>query len=641
MKLKKYISCFIALILFTTVLTGNKTYASSIDSSDRLKNLGIIDITANTTASVTREDFVKTIVNASGLEDEAYASIGSTIFSDIKSGSTLSGYVNTAVKKGLMLGMADKKFHPETKMNFGQVCSYLVKLLGYKDTDVQGVWPNNYINKAKSLGITEDITLQKGSLVPLWAFASMLDKVLDSNIKTANGTDANTTFADASGLTSESYKYGLIANPIYSKPVVASGVTNSTTYIGGIYIVGQTIIKDGQSINVTGIEDNDVVYQVSDASGTKRYILVVDNKISGKITSLSSSQIQLDNKDYKYGSSFDYHSMLQDSDSLKTGDYATVLLGYDGKVVDYFDVGQQDNGDYAVVVNYTTNSSNYNVRLLMVDGNIREYYVASNPYSYKGRLVKYTKTSSDTVTLSYVTYSANSTYTINRDKRKMDNSYVSHNAKIFNIVADNAGYSSDAEVYLSSWNDFASSTITSGQILHVNTAGTYGDINVIVVKDLSNSGWKTGIVKEKTAVTTKVQVTNADNSISMVDKISSYNYSIVVDGTVKSYKYDSDIVSAGQVIKVKIVNNNIDSISTGYYTSSYGYNFEAADVNKIRINSTTYYLGANAAIYFRNSSGDYTLKTISDITAGKQYQLVSIYLDYYDDSRVAAIVINQ
>jgi hypothetical protein len=148
---------------------------------------------------LTREQFAKVIVVASGLEDDAKALKGTTVFADISYNAWSSGYINMALSKGFITGMPDGKFHPNEKVTFAQACTVLVKALGYNDTDLKGYWPNNYIEKARSLGLFEGINLGKNDGLPRWAAAVMLHNLLSTNVK-KNNAEAEKTFAEASGL---------------------------------------------------------------------------------------------------------------------------------------------------------------------------------------------------------------------------------------------------------------------------------------------------------------------------------------------------------------------------------------------------------------------------------------------------------
>lgn len=199
MKGKRSILTFVlAGSLATVNLMPVTALADTINYKDvivKVNNLGLLQGT-NPDSLVTRGQLAKALVELNNLEDYAKTTIGSTSFSDVRYNDPLSGYVNTVTSKGLMFGMADGKFHPEGGVSFGDFCTILVKVLGYTDQDVQGVWPYNYMNKAYDLGLTSGISLKRKDNVTVGTAAVMFDRLLATKLK----TDASKTLNDAMNL---------------------------------------------------------------------------------------------------------------------------------------------------------------------------------------------------------------------------------------------------------------------------------------------------------------------------------------------------------------------------------------------------------------------------------------------------------
>lgn len=656
MKAKKFIVISLVIILTLAVIptaqaTNMQVFSSYSDEAYYLKNMGIIDGTDRPYDIITRGEFVKALITASGLDDYAKFMEGSTIFSDMTMNDPLSGYVNAALDKNLMAGTSDRKFHAEGNVNLALMCTTMVRALGYKDTDLPGVWPKNYIYKAKSLSLLEGISLGTNDGVPRWAAAVMLSRLLDTNIKKANAGDSDKSYADASGLLKESYQLSLINNPVYSKPEVVMDFSSNDTKIGAIDIENNMkIVKDGQIIDRSQIEDNDVVYRVSDISGTKQYLLVVDNRIQGVISGITPKSIEIDGKSYTFGSYMNYGRL--DLNEFKVGEYVTALIGYDGRVVDFFDIEHQDNGSFAFVVNYSSDAEGYNVKLLMVDGNTRTFKTDIYPAGYKGQLVNYSMVNDETVSLTSVSYNSSGTYNVQTSVRKIDDSYVSHNVKIFNLVSANVG-TGDVVVNLINWSDLPSGTMDSGKILYMNEAGEFDDINVILTSGVLSGDYKIGLVKSVTAKTVSAPQYTADGKLVLdasgkpVNTLTvvGYNYSILIDGVEKSWS-DSNIyiiASPGEFIKVEYLNNAIKSLLEAKYLAASVNILQVADVDRIKANDVTYYLSTKPVVYFKNSLGDYSLRSITDIDDNRTYSNVSIYLDkpLSSGGKVDAILVQQ
>ena len=107
---------------------------------------------------LTRAQFCKIAVYAMNGESELGLYRTITVFPDVKSSHWASAYVNmTAKGKGLIAGYPDGSFHPEETVTAGQAVTILLRLLGYQDQDIGGVWPESYMALAERIGLTEGV----------------------------------------------------------------------------------------------------------------------------------------------------------------------------------------------------------------------------------------------------------------------------------------------------------------------------------------------------------------------------------------------------------------------------------------------------------------------------------------------------
>ena len=82
-----------------------------------------------------------------------------TVFSDVKPSYWAAPYINMAAKgKNIISGYADGKFHPDRTVTVGQAVTILLRMLGYKDEDVGGVWPDSYMAEAALIGLTDGVS---------------------------------------------------------------------------------------------------------------------------------------------------------------------------------------------------------------------------------------------------------------------------------------------------------------------------------------------------------------------------------------------------------------------------------------------------------------------------------------------------
>ncbi len=279
-KRTKFSLVVFCIFLFTSlcpmVAFASPTNVNWQDPLTRMKQIGVIDNSVtNGDAVLTRGQFAKSIVTISGSTDLASTMVGSTIYPDVNASSALSGYVNELANQSLMYGMADGSFHAEQNITYADACTILVKLLGYTDADLTGTWPNSYINKAKSLDLTTNISLKKNDNVPVWAAALMFDRLLSTNIKKTAVASASETYLQYVNLYAD---YTILDTPISSKNVANGSVLtdqgvlytdNDNLQVGSTYRLGVTNgdintvygeISNTQSITVTSATGNTVYY---------------------------------------------------------------------------------------------------------------------------------------------------------------------------------------------------------------------------------------------------------------------------------------------------------------------------------------------------------------------------------------------
>jgi hypothetical protein len=312
------------VVVMISSMVSSIVFAANINFSYsilRLEQLGILSSSIeNPNSFVTRKQLVEALVVASNMMDNAANLAGSTIFQDIDPNSKLSGYVNEVIEKGLMYGMPDGYFHPEREVTYGEVCTILVKLLGYTDSDVTGVWPNNYINKARDLKLNDKITLKRNESITIGAAAEMLDTLLDTNVKKTSASGMDKTFSECVNLYTDIVVYdnvstysSLASNALLTdKGVLYLSDSNLKLQVGNEYRIN---LEDGNITNVYGKVKETVSVTIDS---------VIDKAIYYKEGLVQKSMNIPSGPDYYYhGGKVDYNSVAA---VLKPN--TTVILAY-------------------------------------------------------------------------------------------------------------------------------------------------------------------------------------------------------------------------------------------------------------------------------------------------------------------------
>lgn len=762
-QMKKYVSLMLALIIISV---SNGVFASFPDVPstafyyDAVKNLEALGIISGNEKGefrpddfLTREQFARLIIAVAGEDYKADVLKDMVNFPDVKPSRWSNGYINAAVEMGYIKGMLDGKFHPAESVTLAQVCTVLVKMLGYNDNDLSGTWPQNYLIKAKEAQITKGLSFSTNDPLPRWAVVVMIDNLLavpsksdpsktyaqtnkyfteyiilatsetsdeiaDNEVFTDKGTffigdsklsfkpgnkyrlniksdtilsihshfntSSNISVESASGTlvtyrdgneiksinlpsktvyyyngkvqsydkissilqvnssvvlnknnSGSGYEYGVIFDPIYSKPQVALSYNMSLSSIGNIkFEEGVKIAKNGQIAATSQIEEKDVVYQVSDIWNINKYILVLDDKISGEITQILPNKIspkfvKINDVSYELGEYMNI-GKINSQGTINVNDSVTALLGHDGKIVDIVMNSFEDNSHFALVLNNYTQTDNSTqdfgkeidfVKLLHTDNTVKTYKLKNSETGFNGQLVKFEVVAAEdddgfeTVKLERLDYLNAKEYTIYKDKKMLNENYFSDNIKIFNVVSTVFGADSDA--YLMDVSKLPDGLIQAGKVKYINKTGDFEDINIILVENLLDEGLCQGII---TKVSEKVD-SRQDSTM--------YNYSVLIMGKEYSYSANSKIEGAysGAVIQVVLKNDKILSVERIINPWVESAKVIAIDSTRIKINEKIYQLKSGAVVYFRDYNGSFTRKGTNDIVPGKIYGKVSLYLD--------------
>lgn len=638
-----------ALIIFTTITFAATTPAQTVwkSSLDNLKSLGVVtDSDLKTTGNISRAIFSKLIINATGNSEMAKSLSGSSTFPDVSAKSAYCGYINASIQKGYMSALVDGTFKPNNALTFAQLCTAVVRALGYSDNDIFGGWPAGYIEKASSLGITTGFTFKSGDSVPVTTAIVAIDRMLDTYVKKANPADSDKTLKDSVGLTDD------LDNLVYGKPEVAFNFNPSSKKLGSItFNPNIPILRDtvnnsvspatsvvGEAITLSDIKDKDVVYPVYSKLNVLIYYLVVDNKVDGQITSIlpnkyAPKSVKINNVEYQLGDYANVKKFNSSTGAFKVGDTVSVVLGYDGKVVDAYYTDNSDNKDYAFVENTSTMVSKeaadygktyYTVDLMLVDGTTKTYKVTEDQSQYKWRLVKYSFVTDDTVTLMNLNYMSPTDVTIDKYEKKINQSYAADNIKIFDYT--------DSTVKLVNLNDIPNGILRAGKVQFIGTTGDFSDVNVMLVNDVFDEQYKNCVVQ-------KIQVPDGK-------KVTSYTYTLSSGSNQYTYTSAKEIIGAavGSVLKMKTYNNNISSFEQVKDPDALGWYVQAVDSKRIMLNNWVYMFSPDMTVYMIDYAGNLTTKKVADIVKGTspQYSYIKMYCDrpLNNGGKVQTIVIS-
>lgn len=196
---KRVFSLLLALVLTLSAAAIPASAAGSFsDVTDKktaqnveiLKLLGVIEGNGagqfNPYAQLTRAEFSKMVVMLIGKGNEAMRYRTVTIFPDVRASHWAAGYINLAVRQTepkLLAGTPDGTFQPERAITYGEAVTILMRVLGYADKDTGGVWPDSYIDLAKSAGVSNGVELAGNAAITRTQAAQLFVNVLYADTK--------------------------------------------------------------------------------------------------------------------------------------------------------------------------------------------------------------------------------------------------------------------------------------------------------------------------------------------------------------------------------------------------------------------------------------------------------------------------
>lgn len=132
-------------------VTSTQTYAGN-----QLRTLGVLvgsgDGSLQLEDNITRAQVATIMVRI--LKERPVRNPEGKVFSDVPAKHWGKGYIQDAYKIGIIEGYPNGTFGPEKNITYAEVLAIMVNALGQKESlDPELTWPENYISKAKELGI--------------------------------------------------------------------------------------------------------------------------------------------------------------------------------------------------------------------------------------------------------------------------------------------------------------------------------------------------------------------------------------------------------------------------------------------------------------------------------------------------------
>jgi hypothetical protein len=191
---------------------------------------------------------------------------------------------------------------------------------------------NSNITCTNDAGQSETITLPQASV---YYYHGQKEPDYNTALNVVQPYSSIILAKDSSG----AYDYAVIVDPYFSDPQPYVDDTNNIiseiSQDNGVFIY-----RNGQyGVSLDSLNDDDVVYFVSDIWNKNRYIYVNESTVYGKIDSfapnkINATSITVNGVNYQFSQYFNKSQLKTTYASLAANDYITLILGYDGEVVE-------------------------------------------------------------------------------------------------------------------------------------------------------------------------------------------------------------------------------------------------------------------------------------------------------------------
>ena len=317
---KRLFACLLAACLAVSVLVLPASAASLNNSAIQTAiTLGAMDTsqTGSLDAAVTRGAFAKMLVSFSAYRESAsqQGNLG-TLYKDVPGSSQWAPYVRIAVQQGWMNGYTDGTFRPDNTVTLEEACTAALKLLGYKMTDLNGVFPTAQLNKAQELGLRNQLNRSQSEAMNYEDCALLLYNTLTANTASGSAYGTSLGFTVSNGQVDTST---VMLKSLKGPFVAAEGTQLPFTPVS---------IYRNDKVSASAELNRYDVYYYSESLQT---VWIYTRKAAGRITAVSPSAsaptaITVAGTSYQLGSTA-VASKVSSLNGGGVGEVVTLLLG--------------------------------------------------------------------------------------------------------------------------------------------------------------------------------------------------------------------------------------------------------------------------------------------------------------------------
>ena len=342
---KKLLALLLAACIAVSMLVLPASAANNNTAVQFAVTLGAMDNTQTgaLNAAVTRGAFARMLVAFSTFRESvgAQGTVG-TLYTDVPGTSPWAPYIRIAVQQGWLNGYTDGSYRPDNAVTLEEACTAVLKLMGYKMTELNGSFPNAQLNKASEIGLRTNLERKPGEAMNYEDCAALLYNALTANTASGSAYGTSLGFTVSNGQVDGS----TVLMSSLQGPFVAGADTQLPFAPAAVY-------RNDKVSPSAELNQYDVYYY----SESLQTVWIYTRKAAGRITAVSPSAsaptaITVAGSSYTLGSTA-VASQVSSLNGGGVGQVVTLLLGMNNEAAGIVTGQEADEVFYGVVQSAT------------------------------------------------------------------------------------------------------------------------------------------------------------------------------------------------------------------------------------------------------------------------------------------------
>ena len=482
---KRILALLLAACIAVSMLVVPASAANNNTAVQFAVTLGAMDNTQTgaLNAAVTRGAFARMLVAFSTFRESvgAQGTVG-TLYTDVPGTSPWAPYIRIAVQQGWLNGYTDGSYRPDNAVTLEEACTAVLKLMGYKMTELNGSFPNAQLNKASEIGLRTNLERKPGEAMNYEDCAALLYNALTANTASGSAYGTSLGFTVSNGQVDGS----TVLMSSLQGPFVAGTDTQLPFAPAAVY-------RNDKVSPSAELNQYDVYYY----SESLQTVWIYTRKAAGRITAVSPSAsaptaITVAGSSYTLGSTA-VASQVSSLNGGGVGQVVTLLLGMNNEAAGIVTGQEADEVFYGVVQSATRslveeNGADVlqNVSVMCTDGITRSVNVDKSLNFPTGWLVQIT-VNSDGESVKSISGKSTSG-TVNADATALGNAQLADDVEILDTTSGGvAGTVRPSRL---------SGVTLSDSDVRYYTTNAAGQIDRLILKDVTGDLWKYGVLDD-------------------------------------------------------------------------------------------------------------------------------------------------